>query len=85
MADDIVHAFLRRLAQWAPPDEVQRAELEFRQEWGGANVYVVKDSKALKTQALAGSLAAGASLREAFDIAGVSRRTGYRLLSGRCR
>ena len=35
MADDILHAFLARLAQFAPPDEVQRTEAEFRTQVGG--------------------------------------------------
>jgi hypothetical protein len=85
MADDIIRAFVARLLAYTTPEEAQRVEIEFRQQWGGERHYVAKDVPTLKTWALAGSLAAGATIREAFDAVGCSRRTGYRLLSRRWR
>ena len=60
-------------------------EVELRREYGGERAYVAKDSATLKTRVLASRLAAGTSLREAFDAAHCTRRTGYRLLSRRWR
>jgi hypothetical protein len=85
MADDILAAILREFAHDVSADELRAREARLRVAWGGARVYVSKDVPTLKTWALAGSLAAGATLREAFDAAGCSRRTGYRLLSRRWR
>lgn len=39
---DIVHAFLRCLAQWAPAGEVERAERELRAAHGGRTYYICK-------------------------------------------
>ena len=84
MADDPIDDVLRRLRAWTPPKGVTLTdfELELREQWGAAKHYV-KASQAGKVRALAGSLAAGATLREAFCWAGVSTATGYRLLRRR--
>ncbi|MBK7082902.1 MAG: hypothetical protein IPH55_19905 [Betaproteobacteria bacterium] len=44
MADDILHAFLARLADWTPPPGKTRDELEreLRQQWGGSTLYLKK-------------------------------------------
>jgi hypothetical protein len=83
--DDVIADLLRRIADLAPPERMKLLEVEMRQAWGGERTYISKAPPTLKTWALAGSLAAGATLREAFDAAGCSRRTGYRLLSRRWR
>lgn len=84
MPGDIVKDFMALVAHRLDAEEAQRVELEIRQAWGGAEVYVRKamppDAKA---RAIGGSLAAGLALREAFEAAGVSRATGYRLISRR--
>lgn len=87
MADDIIRAFLDRLALFAPPAEVTRVAAELRQEWGGARVYVPKKDcdVAGKVQRLAGSLAAGRPLREAMECAGVRKSQGYLYLRLRTR
>lgn len=85
MGDDIIKHFVRRLSAYAPPEEVQRVELELRQHWGGVRVYVTKERPAPKMRAFAGSLAAGAGLREASEAAGVSLRQGYRYAGMRLR
>lgn len=81
MADDPFDDVIRRLRSWTPPAGVTLTEfeLELREQWGAAKHYL-KGAQAGKVRALAGSLAAGATLREAFDRAGVSTATGYRLL-----
>jgi hypothetical protein len=87
MPDDILHDFLTRLAQWAPPAEVTRVEAEMRQQWGGIKgVYVKKkDPPEIRCQALGLRLATGTGIADAFSDLGVSRATGYRLLSRRWR
>ena len=82
--DDIVKAFARRLLEMQlPTQEVTRIEAEFRQQWGGARVYIQKATNEPKTARLRESLDAGATLREAVEAAGFSRRTYYRLFRQR--
>lgn len=86
MADDILHAFLARLAQFAPPDEVRRTEAEFRTQFGGTTAYVKKkDPPERGKVALGQRVAAGNSFSDAFADLGISRATGYRWLSRRWR
>lgn len=85
LADDIIKHFVSRMAAFAPPEEVRRVELELRQHWGGCEVYVAKDPTRPKAERLGAGIAAGLSLRAAFEAAGVSRATGYRLLKLRTR
>lgn len=81
--DDIVDDLLRRLRPHVTLDEWHRAAYEIRQRWGGAEVYVKKAPAEGKARAIGGSLAAGLTLREAFEAAGVSRRHGFRLVTRR--
>jgi hypothetical protein len=83
--DDIIRSFVSRLAAYTTPEEVQRVEIELRQQWGGAEVYVCKAPSLPKAARLGAGLASGLTLREAFDSAGVSYRHGYRLLRLRAR
>lgn len=86
MADDIVRDLLKRLARWVPAEEATRVELEVRQHWGKARVYV-KAPPDPKVRMCAESLAAGAPIREASERSGASLATGYRLAKRlwRCR
>jgi hypothetical protein len=83
MADenDIVHDFELMALERKPktPEEWRRLTTELRQKWGGERHYVQKAPVAGKARALAESLAAGASLREAMATVGVSRVTAWRL------
>ena len=85
MADDIIKHFVSRMAAYAPPEELRQLEIELRQRWGGCEVYVQKDPTRPKADRLGAGIAAGLSLRTAFEAAGVSRATGYRLLKLRWR
>jgi hypothetical protein len=88
MADDILHAFLARLANWTPPAGETRdtLEREFRAQFGGSEFYVKKKQPPERLQAALGHrLAAGTGLADAFADLGVSRATGFRLLSCRWR
>ena len=85
MGDDIIKHFVRRLEAYTTPEEARRVEIELRQQWGGAEVYVPKVPSLPKAERLGAGIAAGLSLRAAFEAAGVSRATGYRLLVRRWR
>ena len=85
MADDIIKHFVRRLEAYTTPEEAQRVEIELRLQWGGAEVYVPKVPSLPKAARLGAGIAAGLTLRAAFDAAGVSRRHGYRLMARRWR
>jgi hypothetical protein len=79
MPDDIVTACLRYLAELAP-DRAAAAELEIRQEWGGARVYVQKDAPAARCSTVAAARARGLTVDQAAAFAGVHRATAYRLM-----
>lgn len=82
--EDILKAFARRLLERAlTPQEIVKTEAEIRQEWAGARVFIKRAVNEPKTQRLRESLDAGATLREAVDAAGYSRRTYYRLFRQR--
>lgn len=85
MGDDIVKDFARRLAAYTSPEEVRRQEDDIRRQWGGAEVYIKKAPAEGKVRALSGRLAAGATIREAFEAAGVGKSQGYFYLRLRCR
>jgi hypothetical protein len=85
MGDDIIKHFCRRMAPYAPPEELRRIEIELRRQWGGAEVYIKKSPAEGKVRALAGRLAAGATIREAFEAAGVAKSQGYFYLRTRNR
>lgn len=84
---DIVEDFLQRLVQHAPsttPEARARLEQDMRQHWGGSEVYVGKRvSRTTRTSQIAHDLRQQVPLREAFARAGVSRRTGYRILGSK--
>jgi hypothetical protein len=81
--DDIVRDCIWRVIENPPAtvEDVLNLEVGLRQKWGGAEVYVPKKLTAGKLQRMGSSLGTGGSLREAFACAGVSRPTGFRLLS----
>ena len=84
---DIVDDFLTRLAQHVPnaPIEVRVAiEREVRSTWGGTNPYVAKQlNRVTRATLVARGLRQQRPLAEVFAQAGVSRRTGYRLLASK--
>lgn len=81
---DIVDDFLQRLAAHIPdaPLEVRvKIESSLRQAWGGTEPYVGKRlSRSTRTTLVAHGLQRQRPLGEVFATAGVSRRTGYRIL-----
>ena len=84
---DIVDDFLARLVQHVPsvPHEA-RVQLEsgLRQTWGGTEPYVGKRmSRITRTTLVATGLRQSRPLNEVFATAGVCRRTGYSILSGK--
>lgn len=83
--DDVVKGFMRELLAAAPKlstDDALKIEVRLREQWGGTRVYIGKATALGKAQRLGSALAAGAgSLREALATTGLSRRTGYRVLS----
>ncbi len=88
MADDILHAFLARLADWTPPPGKTRDELEreLRQQWGGSTLYLKKkDPPERRQMALGRRVAAGTGIADACADLGFSLRTGYRLAERRWR
>ncbi len=88
MADDILHAFLERLANWTPPagETLDTLEREFRAQFGGTTAYVKKkDPPERLAVKLGHRIAAGTGIADAFGDLGVSRATGFRLLSRRWR
>ena len=82
---DIVSDFLARLQQLAPeiPAQTrQRLEAGLRQDWGGTEPYVAnRPSRAQAAQRLGEALRSRKPLAQCFAEQGISRRTGYRLLS----
>ena len=88
MADDILHAFLERLANWTPPagETLDTLEREFRAQFGGTTAYVKKkDPPELLAVKLGRRIAAGTGLADACSDLGFSLRTGYRLAERRWR
>jgi hypothetical protein len=81
VSEDIIKQFCTELSAFAPLDEVRRVEIQLRQQWGGADVYVQKAPSLPKAERLGAVIAAGLTMREACDAVGVSRSTGYRLVS----
>ena len=81
---DIVDDFLARLEKHVPDLPIEsRAQLEkdVRTEWGGRKPYVAKQVNRLtRTTVIAHGLRQQLPLREVFSRAGVSTRTGFRLL-----
>ena len=84
---DIVDDFLARLVQHLPdaPFEVRhQIESSLRQAWGGTEPYVGKRiSRATRTSLVAHGLRQARPLSEVFAIAGVPRRTGFRILGSK--
>ena len=68
-----------------PTDFWRRIERQWRDIWGGDRHYVAVRAAQGKALRLGAAIASGdcASLADAFDQAGVSRRWGYRLLARR--
>lgn len=84
---DIVDDFLTRLVQHIPntPPEVRlKLETGIRQTWGGTEPYVGKRlSRVTRTFLVANGLQRQRPLGEVFAQAGLSRRTGYRILGSK--
>jgi hypothetical protein len=84
---DIVDDFLTRLQKHIPnatPEVRATLEREVRSEWGGNKLYVAKQlSRVTRTTLVANGLRQQRPLAEVFAMAGVSRRTGYRLLGSK--
>lgn len=83
---DILDDVMRLLSEQRPdlrPGDLVRVEQQARQIWGGSDVYIAKRTAQGKVLRLADELAAGAPIGQAIRDAGLSRRTGYRLLSRR--
>lgn len=89
MGDDIIDGMIRLMLEFnaraMTPDQVDEFRMLLRREWGGVETYVRKEPSNPKTRSLAGSLAAGVGISEAFEAAAVSRRHGFRLLARRWR
>lgn len=85
MPDDIISDLLKRIADIAPPERRQHLEVEMRKHWGGSEVYVRKATSLQKALKVGSGISSGLTLMEAFDSAGVSRASGYRLLRIRSR
>lgn len=81
--DDIIDDCLRELRPHVTLDEWHRISYRLRQRWGGCMVYARRDGIAGKEYLIQSGLGSGLSKQEAFDRAGVSRSTGYRLLQRR--
>lgn len=84
---DIVDDFLTRLVQHVPgvpPEARVQLETGLRQTWGGTEPYVGKRmSRITRTTLVAQGLRQARPLGEVFAAAGVSRRSGYRILAGK--
>lgn len=84
---DIVDDFLTRLQQHIPdaPQDVRiKLEAGLRQAWGGTEPYVGKRiSLNARRIMVATGLRQSQPLKECFVQAGVSRRTGYRILGSK--
>lgn len=78
--DDILDQ-LRRAAPDFPEDKLYVAALRIRRDMGGESFYIKKASVDGNAFRLGEQLAAGVSLAQAFVNIGVSKATGYRLLS----
>ena len=84
---DIIDDFLTRLQQHVPdvpPETRLQLESGLRQSWGGTEPYVGKRlSSFSRTWAVANGLRRSLPLKDIFQTAGVSRRTGYRILGSK--
>ena len=82
---DIIDDFLTRLQQHVPSvpaDALPKLEQTLRQTWGGTEPYVGKRmNRVTRTTLVAAGLRQQKSLKECLEFAGVSRRTGNRILS----
>jgi hypothetical protein len=80
MADDVIDKLIAQLYAAAPelgPDRIRAIAVKLRHDMGGRREYVRAEPAAGKAIALAESLAAGVSLREAIEHAGLRPGTGY--------
>lgn len=84
MAKDFLDEVMQVFAAAAPglkPEDVVGIEQRVRATWGGNQVYIGKRAAQGKALRLGGELAAGVPLDQAIRNAGLTTRTGYRLLS----
>ena len=77
---DDIFLQLRTAFPELPDDALRGAAMRIRQDWGGARAYVKKAPAEGKAWRLGAALADGASLAQAFDVAGVGERYGRDLL-----
>ena len=84
---DIIDDFLTRLQQHVPnvaPETRLQLESNLRESWGGSKPYVGKRvSMFTRTWVVANGLRRSMPLKEGFKSAGVSSRTGYRILGSK--
>lgn len=76
---------LRAACPEFPADKLMATAHKIRRDMGGANFYLKKAPVEGKAFCLGNALAGGGTLSEAFDVCGVSRATGFRLLRYRPR
>jgi len=81
MNDDIIKHVCAEVSAIASDDYVRRLEISLRHLWGGAVVYIPKSRPLHKAERIRAGRAAGMTMIEACEAAGVSRSTGYRLVS----
>ena len=68
----------------AQPEALARIEVGVCRDWGGNNPYVIKKpTSATRIQMVSAGLRQQRPLAEVFAQAGVSRRTGYRILGSK--
>lgn len=84
--DDLVADVIRAVVAVAgcpalTAKEVLTIETQVRERWGGSRVYIGRGAAIAKARCCGAALAAGATIREAFEQAGLTRRSGWRTLS----
>jgi hypothetical protein len=78
--DELMEVLQSTLSEMKPT-EAQAVEQTIRQRWGGQKVYVDRALADQKARRLGAEIAAGKPIKQAIKDAGLSRRTGYRVLS----
>lgn len=84
MAQRFVDELMEGIASRCPSmsrKEARDIEEWIRLRWGGSREYIDRATAAKKLEKLAAELAKGTPIKEAVKTAGLSRRTGYRVLS----
>jgi hypothetical protein len=80
MADDVIDKLIAQLYAAAPelgPDRIRAIAVKLRHDMGGRREYVRAEPSEGKASVSAQCLAAGASLHEALEAAGLRPGSGY--------